>query len=331
MGCGVEASAWAGARRGCARPGARTHLPRRPRAPSPDSFAHPGRHHPPPPPPPPPPLPPPPPSPPPSPPNPHSPCPLAPSLRTARLCLVAPSISPSSWAPASWQGRRLGAGVWAGVGRGRAGEKAVGRGRVASKCGRAGEAPRPGWARARGQTLSTPMLYPQEPPGLRFLVAASAAATLAYTPVLKRLPLGKNVTVAAVVAAALAAGALATGAVSGLRARGGVGGVHARPCQGPASIPPNAAGALLSLVPGRGRSAHGVPRRPLRLPGHHAARGGGYEGWWVGWGWCEGGARAEAPAAGRRAAPTLHLPHLPLSPPPIPFLPPPPPPPPPRS
>ena len=51
------------------------------------------------------------------------------------------------------------------------------------------------------------MLYPQEPPGLRFLVAASAAATLAYTPVLKRLPLGKNVTVAAVVAAALAAGA----------------------------------------------------------------------------------------------------------------------------
>eukprot|EP00887_Chlorella_sp_A99_P000170 scaffold13.g170.t1 len=49
-------------------------------------------------------------------------------------------------------------------------------------------------------------------PGLRLVIAASAAATLAYTPLLKRVLLLKNLTVAATVAAAPLAGALAVGA-----------------------------------------------------------------------------------------------------------------------
>lgn len=49
-------------------------------------------------------------------------------------------------------------------------------------------------------------------PGLRLIVAASATATLLYTPVLKRISFIKNATVAAVIAAAPLAGALAAGA-----------------------------------------------------------------------------------------------------------------------
>ena len=54
----------------------------------------------------------------------------------------------------------------------------------------------------------------QEPILLRLIVAASAGATLAYTPVLKRLPGIKNATVASIVAASPLAGALAAGKVS---------------------------------------------------------------------------------------------------------------------
>lgn len=48
-----------------------------------------------------------------------------------------------------------------------------------------------------------------EPAALRFLVAGSAGVTLIYTPVLKRVPLVKTASVAAVIAAAPAAGAIA--------------------------------------------------------------------------------------------------------------------------
>lgn len=65
---------------------------------------------------------------------------------------------------------------------------------------------------------------------LRVTVAGSAALTLAYTPLLKRLPLVKNVTVAAVIAAAPAAGALAAQATSSA---------------GAASLPPRVARAVL--------------------------------------------------------------------------------------
>ena len=58
----------------------------------------------------------------------------------------------------------------------------------------------------------------QEPSQLRGVVALSAAATLLYTPVLKRLTGVKNAAVAAVIALAPLAGALAAGAVRrGLR------------------------------------------------------------------------------------------------------------------
>ena len=53
----------------------------------------------------------------------------------------------------------------------------------------------------------------QEPPALRIIIAASAAATLLYTPLLKRLTLVKNVAVAAVIALSPVSGALAAGAV----------------------------------------------------------------------------------------------------------------------
>lgn len=53
----------------------------------------------------------------------------------------------------------------------------------------------------------------QEPPALRAVVAASAAATLLYTPVLKRLTLVKNVAVASVIALTPLTGALALGQV----------------------------------------------------------------------------------------------------------------------
>jgi 4-hydroxybenzoate polyprenyltransferase len=52
-----------------------------------------------------------------------------------------------------------------------------------------------------------------EPSGLRSIVAFSAAATLLYTPLFKRLTAVKNATVAIVIALAPLAGALAAGAV----------------------------------------------------------------------------------------------------------------------
>ena len=54
----------------------------------------------------------------------------------------------------------------------------------------------------------------QEPPLLRTVIAASAALTLLYTPLLKQLTWIKNACVAAVVAASPFAGALAARAVS---------------------------------------------------------------------------------------------------------------------
>jgi 4-hydroxybenzoate polyprenyltransferase len=45
------------------------------------------------------------------------------------------------------------------------------------------------------------------------IIAASAAATILYTPLLKPLPVIKNATVAAVIAAAPITGAFAAGAV----------------------------------------------------------------------------------------------------------------------
>ena len=53
----------------------------------------------------------------------------------------------------------------------------------------------------------------QEPLALRIIIAASAAATLLYTPLLKRVTLVKNAAVAAVIALAPVSGALAAGAV----------------------------------------------------------------------------------------------------------------------
>jgi len=52
-------------------------------------------------------------------------------------------------------------------------------------------------------------------PRLRFIIAASAAITLLYTPILKRISFLKNAAVAATIAAAPCAGALASGAVGG--------------------------------------------------------------------------------------------------------------------
>jgi 4-hydroxybenzoate polyprenyltransferase len=54
-----------------------------------------------------------------------------------------------------------------------------------------------------------------EPSALRSIIAFSAAATLLYTPVFKKLTAIKNATVATVIALAPVAGALAAGAVSG--------------------------------------------------------------------------------------------------------------------
>ena len=48
---------------------------------------------------------------------------------------------------------------------------------------------------------------------LRTIITASAAATLLYTPLLKRLCVVKNACVAAVIAASPVAGAVAAGAV----------------------------------------------------------------------------------------------------------------------
>jgi 4-hydroxybenzoate polyprenyltransferase len=53
-----------------------------------------------------------------------------------------------------------------------------------------------------------------EPSRLRSIVAFSAAATLLYTPLFKKLTAIKNATVATVIALAPLAGALAAGAVS---------------------------------------------------------------------------------------------------------------------
>ena len=53
----------------------------------------------------------------------------------------------------------------------------------------------------------------QEPLALRAIIATSAAATLLYTPVLKRLTLVKNVAVASVIALTPLTGALALGQV----------------------------------------------------------------------------------------------------------------------
>jgi 4-hydroxybenzoate polyprenyltransferase len=53
-----------------------------------------------------------------------------------------------------------------------------------------------------------------EPSRLRSIVAFSAAATLLYTPLFKKLTAIKNATVATVIALAPVAGALAAGAVS---------------------------------------------------------------------------------------------------------------------
>eukprot|EP00878_Enallax_costatus_P033269 GHUV01036679.1.p1 GENE.GHUV01036679.1~~GHUV01036679.1.p1 ORF type:complete len:183 (+),score=48.01 GHUV01036679.1:812-1360(+) len=55
-----------------------------------------------------------------------------------------------------------------------------------------------------------------EPSRLRSIVAFSAAATLLYTPLFKRLTAIKNATVASVIALAPLAGALAAGAVSSI-------------------------------------------------------------------------------------------------------------------
>lgn len=57
----------------------------------------------------------------------------------------------------------------------------------------------------------------QEPVSLRAIVAASAAATLLYTPVLKRICCVKNAVVAATIAASPLAGGLASGQVRCLR------------------------------------------------------------------------------------------------------------------
>lgn len=54
----------------------------------------------------------------------------------------------------------------------------------------------------------------QEPLPLRMTVAVSAGLTLLYTPLLKKVPLVKNATVAATIALSPLAGALAAGAVS---------------------------------------------------------------------------------------------------------------------
>lgn len=54
-----------------------------------------------------------------------------------------------------------------------------------------------------------------EPSRLRSIVAFSAAATLLYTPLFKKLTAIKNATVATVIALAPLAGALAAGAVRG--------------------------------------------------------------------------------------------------------------------
>jgi 4-hydroxybenzoate polyprenyltransferase len=56
----------------------------------------------------------------------------------------------------------------------------------------------------------------QGQPLLRTVIALSAAATLLYTPLLKRLTGIKNATVAAVITASPLAGALAAGAVSNM-------------------------------------------------------------------------------------------------------------------
>ena len=56
----------------------------------------------------------------------------------------------------------------------------------------------------------------QEPPLLRAIVAFSAAATLLYTPLLKRLTGVKTAAVAAIIALSPLAGALAAGAVRSL-------------------------------------------------------------------------------------------------------------------
>lgn len=48
---------------------------------------------------------------------------------------------------------------------------------------------------------------------LRLIIALSAAATLAYTPVLKRMTAMKNLTVAFIIAGSPLAGAFATGLV----------------------------------------------------------------------------------------------------------------------
>lgn len=57
-----------------------------------------------------------------------------------------------------------------------------------------------------------------DPAPLRWLIAGSAGVTLVYTPVLKRIPLIKTASVAAVIAAAPAAGALAAAGLAGLPA-----------------------------------------------------------------------------------------------------------------
>lgn len=57
------------------------------------------------------------------------------------------------------------------------------------------------------------------PAGVRLIIAASAAATLLYTPLIKRHLLAKNLVVASTIAVAPLAGALAAGAAGpGLRA-----------------------------------------------------------------------------------------------------------------
>ena len=61
--------------------------------------------------------------------------------------------------------------------------------------------------------LMTAPLSAQEPPLLRAIIAFSAAATLLYTPLLKRVTGVKTATVAAIIALSPMAGALAAGAV----------------------------------------------------------------------------------------------------------------------
>ena len=58
-----------------------------------------------------------------------------------------------------------------------------------------------------------PRIALQEPPALRLIIAASAAATLLYTPVLKRLTAVKNLSVALVIALTPLTGALSLGQV----------------------------------------------------------------------------------------------------------------------